>query len=495
MSSVLIVGAGPTGLVLAIELIRRGISVRLIDAKEVPEKYSRAMGIQSRTLEVFEKIGVLPAFLKEGNKVQKISIHWAGKQSHLSLENLDAPYPFTLILPQSDTERLLREHLESIGGSIEWNTRLINLDKKQAIIKLPSKKIEQVRYPWIIGCDGAHSTIRHALNLPFLGAALPETFLLADVQAYTNIEYEGPQIFLSKKGFGLIIPFPQKNYYRIICPGAEKTETPQQLSALLKERGLSSIFDVHKVDRISSFQIQRRHSLKFRQNSIFLAGDAAHIHSPFGGQGMNTSIQDAFNLGWKLALVIQNVLHESILDTYENERLPVAKMVLKETTFMTRLLTFSQKRFPPLFYWGIHFILSSKKNREKVAGRISEISLSYSNGKSDWPGPKEGDRAPDCRLADGKRVFDLMKTPKFSLLLFSENPSFVEKIQKEYGNWIDVQILKGNAVREKYAAEAQSVYLIRPDGYVGFRSQSFKPEEIFGYLIKIFMPASSRNKS
>lgn len=502
MTDVLVVGAGPTGLTLACDLLRRGIPVRLIDEKEGPESYSRAIAIQARTLEVLEKIGVLDSFLKEGKQAQKITFNWNRKKIQVSLRDLDTPYPFALLLPQSDTEKILRNQIEKLGGKIEWKTRLIDLNKNEALLELPSGEKQEIAYPWIVGCDGAHSQARHALDLPFHGHKLEETFLIADVHALAPYEIGGPEFFLSRAGFGLLLPLPETHVYRLVLPGAQKTDSPHYLTNVLKERGLSSSFEVNKIDMISTFQIQRRHVSKFRVNSIFLAGDAAHIHSPFGGQGMNTSIQDALNLGWKLSFVIQGASSNSLLDTYESERLPVAKKVLKETTIMTRFLTFSQKHFPPLFYWGLKGFLSIEKQKERAIKTISELDISYSPDmiifepphQPEWKGPRAGERAPDSKLADGKRLFELLKSPNFVLLLFSENVSFQEGIHAEYGDWIDIHVIKGEEVKQKYAAEPESIYLIRPDGYIGYRNRRFKTEEVISYLLRVFLPTSERNQ-
>ncbi|MCC5832422.1 MAG: FAD-dependent monooxygenase [Chlamydiales bacterium] len=502
MREVLIVGAGPTGLVLGFELLRRGIPVRLIDAREDPGEYSRAVGIQSRTLEVFEKMDLLPAFLKKGKKAQKISFHWGERKLFFSLKDLDAPYPFTLLLPQSETEAILRKHVEEAGGTVEWNTRLVNLNERTATLELPSKERVESAFSWIAGCDGAHSRVRHALQIPFRGSKIHETFLLADIEAHTPYPLEGPHIFLSKKGFGLLIPFTKRNSYRVVLPGLHHVRNPKDLTANIKKRGFSDPFEVTGIEMLSTFEIQRRHALKFRHAHVFLAGDAAHVHSPFGGQGMNTSIQDAFNLGWKLALVMKGAASEALLDTFEQERMPIAKKVLNETTRMTRLLTFSQKWFPPLFYWSLRLLLGNKKRREKAAELMSELGLSYSMNQINfehardrkWKGPKGGQRAPDSRLSNGKRVFELLKSQKFILLLFSENLPFAERIEKEYGEWIEVKVVIGEAVRQKYAAEANSLYLIRPDGYIGYRSRQFKTEEVIAYLLKVFHPVSLRSK-
>lgn len=471
--------------------------MRLIEAREGPETYSRAMAVQARSLELLEKMGVLPAFLAAGKHAQHFTFHWKTESLDFSLKDLDTPYPFSLLIAQSETEKILTEHLRSNGLNVEWKTRLLNLDKGSALIELPSGEKEEKSYSWIIGCDGGHSTVRSLLRLPFTGKKLHEVFLLADLEAQTDTPIEGPQTFLSHKGFGLLIPFPKENLFRIVLPGAEPTDSPSQMTQLIQERGFSYPFEVSKIEMVSTFTIQERHVLQYRIGNIFLAGDAAHVHSPFGGQGMNTGMQDAFNLAWKLALVIQNAAPDTLLDSYEKERLPVAKRLLKETTRMTRLLTFSQNRFPALYYWAMRLLNSTKKGREKAVHLISELALSYpmpSPEDKGWEGPRPGQRAPDAQEENGIRVFDYLKSPNCVLLLFSENLPVQKAVEQEYGKWVEVRVVEGKMARQKYAAETTSLYLVRPDGYIAFRSRKGESEEILTYLSNFLKPALLHSK-
>lgn len=505
MQKVLIVGAGPTGLVLAHELIQRGISIRLIDQALGPSTHSKALGIQSRTLEVFERMGILDDFLAKGFKATEVTMHWKGRQFPLKLANIDAPYPFLLILSQQETEQILLKHLEKAGGKVEWQTKLLDIIDDKPLIEHPTGAREVWGPDWIIGCDGAHSQVRHSLKLPFKGTRLPESFLIADVEATASEYIEGPNFFVSPKGFSGIVPL-STNQYRLIFR-LQNHEQPLQekifLSSLLKERDIHFPLTIHSIMWFSTFQIHRRMTPSFRKGTVFLAGDAAHIHSPAGGQGMNTGIQDAFNLAWKLDLAVQGIASPALLESYESERLPVAKTVLKMTTRLTRLLTIYQKWFPIGFVWILRWVFSNKKLRQKMTIAFSELGIHYPQSpiikqtfrNKDWKGPKPGERAPDAHLADGSRLFEKFKTTRnHVLLLFANNQALIHGIQQEYGKWVDIFVVNGEEVQKKYAAETNTLYVIRPDGYIGFRSKAFKIEEVVSYFLQLFKPASQRNK-
>ncbi len=271
-----------------------------------------------------------------------------------------------------------------------------------------------------------------------------------------------------------------------------------QLAEWMKERGFADPLIIKKVLWNSTFQIHRRVTSHLKKENVFLVGDAAHIHSPAGGQGMNTSIQDAVNLAWKLALVIQGVSDETLLDSYEKERLPIAKQVLKETTLMTKFVIFFQKREAGLFYWLLRLIFRSQRRMKKIGQMMSEIALNYRMSPLNrtltrdkhWKGPKPGDRAPDCTLSNGTRLYSLMKSPNFVMLLFGEHSEFAQAITEHYQGLIDIQMVKGEEVKSVYAAQSDTLYLIRPDGYICYRSKSFKKSEVVSYLLTLFKSRS-----
>jgi len=506
MADVLIVGTGPTGLTLAIELLRRKISVRLIDEKETFSPFSKALALQSRSLELFEKMGMISSFLEAGLKAHNIHIHWKKKTASFSLEGLPTPFPFILLLAQNETEKILHKYLEQLGGVVEWQTRLVDISQHQAVLINAKQEKEIDHSPWIVGCDGAHSTLRKLLGFPFKGANFPEYFVLADFESDLNKQFDEPNVFLNPEGFAPVFPFSRPTKYRVIFP-LEK-EIPSEnlnkdtLDSLMKSRGIETI-PIKDISWISTFQIHRRMTEEMRHDNLFLAGDAAHIHSPVGGQGMNTGIQDAVNLAWKLALVIQGSSEKTLLDTYQVERHPQARAVLKGTTCMTQLLTFSQKWCPVLFWWTLKMASSSQFFHEKILKALTEIDINYraSSGvikekkeEEGWKGPHAGDRAPDAYLNNGVRLFDLLKSTSHVLLLFDEHPELTQAVKAEYGQLINMYVAYGEDIRKKYAAGSKSLYLIRPDGYISYRTQTFIMEELFGNLLKTFKPFSLRNK-
>src|SRR5579871_6230277 len=300
----LIVGAGPTGLTLACDLMKRGLNVRVIEKLTQPTDQSRALALQSRTLEVFEKMDILDQFLEKGRIIRRGNFNHNHKQFAAIdfAAYLQAPYPFILSIPQSATEAILASHFEKLGGKVERGVSLQNLEGEEAVLQHPDNKIEKIAPKWIFGCDGAHSTVRHSLNLSFKGAAFPETFYLADVQMQIDLPQDAAHFYSYKSNLCAFFPLPGVNQFRIIALTPPDLNNLQQFAE--KCSGLP--LEIKKVLWSSAFTVHRRIVSKMRIGRIFLLGDAAHIHSPAGGQGLNTSVQEAFNLGWKIALVHQN---------------------------------------------------------------------------------------------------------------------------------------------------------------------------------------------
>ena len=346
--TVLVVGAGPTGLVLACVLARAGIPLRLIDKAEAPPVTSRALGIFPRTMELFEKIGVLEEMLKAGVKISGLTIH---PDFHspvtLGFESLPPPFPFALSLPQADTEAILRKKLAENGISIEYGTELVGFaqDRKGVRVVLRQEGRESHLFTqWVVGCDGAHSSVRHILGAPFEGIRMRDRFVLADVEADSPFPEDEGQAFLSGHGVLAMLPLG-RGRFRIIADRAPDLESLDidEIRRLVRER-LPREIPIRNPSWLSQFVITRRQVRHYREGHVFLAGDAAHIHSPVGGQGMNTGIQDAFNLGWKLALYIQGLGTAELLSSYGSEREPVARGVLRLTHRLTQLVTMRNRQ-------------------------------------------------------------------------------------------------------------------------------------------------------
>lgn len=481
---ILICGSGPTGLVLAICLQQRNIPYRLIDQKNGPTTHSKALGIQARTLEVFDKIGCIAPFLEKGIQSDRIEIQCGDKNHLLHLDSINSPYPFVLVLPQSDTETILLNFLEKLGGKVEWNTSLDH--------------VERDKFSWIIGCDGAHSRLRELMDLEFRGSAFPENFFLADVEIDAPLCLDGPLISLQSQGLSAVLPlYKGGKQFRLIFPLKEhetfENSSAETLNAFLIGRGCLKWAHIRAVIWTSTFRIHRRHVSHMRKNNMILAGDAAHIHSPIGGQGMNTSIQDALNLGWKLALELEGVAAKNLMDSFEKERLPIAKSVLKGTTRATHLITFFSRTGLTSIFNCLLFFIQIKWVRKWMAKNISELALNYKNSPINLDserfskGPKVGSRAPDVTLQNGSSLFTLLRTPKFVILLFEENAHFVQKLLP-FSKWVDILVMHDSNLMKTYRAKNGSLYVVRPDGVIGYRAKKIEEEEVFKYLLRNFKP-------
>lgn len=485
---VLVVGAGPTGLTMASELIRRGLRVRIVDQNERPTNQSRALGLHSRTLEIFEKMGVLDTMLEQGLPIDHLQIYQNGRCiGSPSLSVLNAPYPFILILPQANTEKILNTHLESLGGKVERPTQIVRVQENQAFLNHPDGKQEVIEAKWIIGCDGAHSTVRSSLNTSFKGSGFSEGFGLADVSAETSLSPTAMHAFVGPKGLFLVFPLPLKNQFRLIAvlPQGfnEKALTREYLENLACERA-STPFRIQNVIWSSIFFVNQRIVPRMRKGSVFLCGDAAHVHSPAGGQGLNISVQDAFNLAWKLSLVHHNQAPESLLDTYHEERYPIAKDVIKGTTIATYFLTTRSKALRFCFFKLMARLLKIPRFRRHFAYAVSELSTHYKRSSIVsqplrdifWKGPKPGTRAP---------ILDNPEELRHILLIFGA-PDFTPELPLKLLCPKHIELKSPIALA--YKATKPCLYLLRPDGYVAFRTGCIDPKSLNIFLSKIFIP-------
>ncbi|MBX6312998.1 MAG: FAD-dependent monooxygenase [Isosphaeraceae bacterium] len=550
----LIVGAGPVGLALACDLYRHGVPCRIIDQNEgpTPLRESRALGIHARTLEVLKDLGVVDRFLKAGRRLYGLSAYADGRKVfHLSLdlEGTETAYPFVLALPQSETERLLIEHLEGYGGTVERRTRLIGLSQDErgvtAILAGPAGVEEAVPAAWLIGCDGARSEVRKALGLAFEGSEYEELFLLADLGVDWSLPDDEVAAILTPNGPLLTIPLPEPRRWRLVGTAEVLgTEDPEQIVPRFRTLVTDLVAPGATVEDpswISAFRIHRRIVDRYREGHCFVAGDAAHIHSPAGGQGMNTGIQDAYNLAWKLGLVHAGAAPESLLDSYDAERRPVAQAVLKGTDRLTRIVTLRSEVAQHLRNALLSLLTEFDFFHQKAAQGLSELAVGYRHSPivaedraSLWqsllpigPGPglrdyldfgaapHPGDRVPDVACA-GERLSDVLKGTKHTLLVFdgaARAPGGSDRIaavgdlvhdrhaarirpylvihapaRPEELRWGgDVLLDPDGDLHRRFGAAAECLYLIRPDGYVGYRSQPVDAEKLRTYLGRLFL--------
>jgi 2-polyprenyl-6-methoxyphenol hydroxylase-like FAD-dependent oxidoreductase len=539
-SPVLIVGAGPTGLAAAMSLARAHIPVRLIDKAMQPNPYSRAIGIQARTLELLEQHRLIEPFLELGHRARIANLFSNGMRlAQLDFDPLHTRYPYLLFLDQSVTERLLTEHLATLGVTIERGVELTMFSQGaaglQATLRRADGHTETMRPSYLIAADGAHSTIRHRLGLSFEGKTFEQTFLLADLHAETDWPDDEFHIFAS--GEGLVALFPMGHgRHRLIAdhaveptavaapptpavlgePPLDRVPSPslEQCKALIARRVRERV-DVSDLAWSSYFHLNSRMVDRLRVGRIFLAGDAAHVHSPAGAQGMNTGIQEAFNLGWKLASVLKGAAPDRLLDTYHLERHPIERDVLRQTGFITHMAEANHGPLKLLRERVMPVLAALGPLRDAARLTISELSIQYRRSPLTLErvldgGPRAGERAPDAlvHVVDGPLgrapgvgcIFDLHDPAFFSLFLLvpplpvDDTPldpaakhapppdPELERLAAEVERLLPgaVRIWRitdttgdgGPALSESYGRTRPSFYLVRPDGYISARGRT-----------------------
>ena len=554
-TEVLVVGAGPVGLTMACELHRHGVPCLVVDRNggPTPMEESRALGVQARTLEVFRAVGVIDPVLALGRKIHGMGAYADGvRLLHLSfdLDDLDTPYPYIIGLPQSQTERILLDRLAEHGGSVRRGAALEGFAQDEggvtATLADGSGGRVEVRARWLIGCDGARSVVRKGLGLTFEGGEYEERFLIADLRVGWAMPEDEGVIHLTPEGPLIGLPLPGTHRWRLIdATGMVDSDDPGRIVERFRElvdRYVQPDAAVEDPAWTSAFHLHRRVVDRFRAGRCFVAGDAAHLHSPAGGQGMNTGIQDAFNLAWKLALVVRGRASESLLDSYEAERLPVARAVLKGTDRMTRLVTLRGHVSKEVRNALMAVLAEFDPFRRRVALGVSELAVAYRGspivaedragllhalrphpgepGLRDYldfgSGPRPGDRAPDVPLG-AIRLFDVLAEPRHTLLLFegastppgpdADAPllAAAEVIRAGHADSIRPYLVPHGErpaspspwpgevlpdptgdLHRRYGADAACLYLIRPDGYVGYRAQPPDAEKLRAYLCRVF---------
>ncbi|WP_136709370.1 FAD-dependent monooxygenase [Agromyces sp. H66] len=412
----LVVGAGPTGLTAACEALRLGLTVRIVDRKQGLSTHSKALVTHARTMEVLETMGVADAMLEAGVPFAALNAH-AGpgrRPTRVDLLGLpwgDTSYPFWLSIPQYATEQVLEQHLQNLGGAVEWGTTFADLDDRGdhvvARIEVGGEP-QEVRARWVIGCDGGRSTVRDQIGLRLDRRESGVRFLLADVAGTAPLVEDEGYAYLAPEGLLIIVPVPEPGRWRIIAhvdDAEERTIDAAYLDDLIAERtGLD--FGARDVGWTSRFTLSHGVADAYRRGRVFLAGDAAHVHSPVGGQGLNTGIQDAHNLVWKLAesgRAQSRAAAEALLDSYERERRAAGAKMVATVARMTALITVRNRGIRRVLGWIAPRALALPRLHARLGRGAGMLETAYPDGPMD-AGPGAGRRLPDPELADGRRL-------------------------------------------------------------------------------------------
>lgn len=506
-TEILIVGAGPTGLSLACQLIRFGIDFIIIDPKETTTPFSRAIGVQARTLEIYEQIGLADKLIAIGQPAEKARMIVGGKvRGEAVLTDIGvglSPYPFMLMAEQGKHEKLLYDHIVAHGSEVHWNHRLTDLtqDEKgvQATVVDAEGTERVITSKYLVGCDGAKSLVRHELGLTFVGDTVDRLFYVADVQIEWKFPHDALQVCLARHTITAFFPMVGENRYRIVGTfpeGHEANEGDILYEEIERQIRTDTELELD-ITHVSWFSVYRVHSRAvdfFSKDRCFVAGDAAHIHTPAGGQGMNTGIQDGYNLAWKLALACNAKAGEKLLATYNEERLPNAERLLRTTDRMFE--------FGASDEWFISFVrthifphivglaLSFDVVKKAFFPLLSQIGVSYSESslsvdKADLD-VKAGDRMPWFEI-DGRGIYDRLREPKFHLLLFLDGetavPPLPDDLMKEWAGSVDTSIISlSETVKTAFGTDKPFFVLLRPDNYIGLISAEFSPDLIVKYL-------------
>ncbi len=522
-TDILIVGAGPTGLMLACQLQRFGISFRIIDKQIDRAKESRAFGIQAKSMEIFQNLGLADDFLKRVQVGQKADFYFNGHlQFAINFSNINVqatPFPSIYFLPQSETEQILLDYLQTKQIAVERQSELMAFSQSNqgvtATIKNNiSQENETIICRYLVGCDGAHSIVRTTLGIPFSGASYLQKFILADVEVHWKFPTKNFTVFIGKEGNLLCIPL-KNNLNRIMITGMDSPKPDDEPPSLQE---IECFFNILartpvKLDNpvwISRFHLHHRAVENYQLDRTFLAGDAAHIHTPVGAQGMNTGLQDATNLAWKMALVLKYQAPSALLNTYQAERHPVGQTLVHTTDRIFGWITSKNAVITTLRQYVLpvvmRLLLKSKGIQLSMFNFMSELNIHYplnsflveKTARADkkfLKAPAAGHRAPDAPVID-TTLFELYKHKPFNILLFnisadSLNLDKVFALTVKYPELIAIHQFtysqQLNIVFDRYGISQAGIYLIRPDGYIGFRAFGGDLELLLQYLRLYFI--------
>ena len=525
---VLVVGAGPTGLLLASELSRRGARVRLIERRTLPAEHSRALAVVPRTMEMLDQLGLANAFITRSHKAKGICFYGRDRKEAFrsSMNELPGEFPYFLLLPQTETELLLVDYARKAGVEIERGVGFLSMVQTGQGVLATLERMdgtrEQVNASYVVGCDGSRSVVRQAAGLEFNGGGYGQSWLLADVVLDPALDPNWLHGFTSIDGPIFFFPLPNSIWRIVLLRKRGKSATTEvsmnEIVETLEKNHLGHL-RARDPSWLAGFGIEHRRTVHIRMGRVFLCGDAAHVHSPAGGQGMNTGLGDAFNLGWKLATVIQGKAKEKLLDSYEMERMPVIDGVMRMTDQMTKLITAMDGPRLWIREWVLP-IVAKMGFAAKMAMRLSQLSMGYPHSSIVLPGrvtagAQPGERVPSLSFSDlatmrASRTPDLFREGKIVFLVMPDlgiGSEGMREVMDRRSNLIDWQwmVKKGvgrptearsgdliwvdeeGKVRQKLGVQDHpSFALLRPDGIVMARGELCETQLLHDFLCRVF---------
>ncbi len=478
---VLIVGAGPVGLFLANECARRNLRWRIVEAHAGQSEHSKALAIFPRTLEIFDMADLVPAFLDAANRVNAVAVMSHDRTlARIRFEPEQTPYPFVAMVPQDVTESLLVEALHRRGGMVEYNTSFVSLDQSADTVSITVERDgaeEIIQAAFVIGCDGARSGVRKSLGITLEGGDYDVPFMLADIE--TNQDLPGNEMQLCPSTKGPVAIFPMSATRRRIVATIEHPEgeapSLELAQRILSERAPKEI-QASALHWSSYFRIHHRHASRLREARVFLAGDAAHIHSPFGGQGMNTGLHDVWNLVWKLEMSLRGHGSEQLLDSYSEERLPIITDVIETTDRLTRVMGTPNMLAQFLRDSLIPAVSYLSTFQHAFVNRLSGLGITYAHSSIVEGG---GERSFEDFMRSGQI------SGQFVLLLPGDtSPTFqssAESLTMEFNGLLTIR-----------TSQTPGIRLVRPDGYLAFSADSERGDRAIDSIRALLMRMAGR---
>jgi 2-polyprenyl-6-methoxyphenol hydroxylase-like FAD-dependent oxidoreductase len=500
-TDVLIVGAGPTGLVLALWLTRMGVRVKIIDKTERAGTTSRALAVQARTLELYDQAGLAAAVVQQGRKFSAVNFWVSGKKEGRAPFGDSgtglSPFPYAVIFPQDEHERLLVERLAEAGVEVERRTELVDFEETEGEVLARLKSPDGAEQRWvasfIAGCDGAHSAVRKTLEIGFPGGEYAHLFFVADIEASGATMNGEIHVGLDTTDFLAVFPLKKDGRVRLVGTVIEEVEAERENLSWddVNRRIIEWMqIDVERVNWFSTYRVHHRVADHFRKGCAFLLGDAAHIHSPVGGQGMNTGIGDAVNLAWKLAAVLHGGANVALLDSYEPERIAFARRLVATTdqaftgvTSREPIARFFRLRIVPLL---VPHLFKLAAVRRLMFRTVSQTAVNYrgsSLSKGRAGKVHGGDRLPwvktDVDGVEGSN-FKPLASLDWQVHVYGEA---TPELQKVCGaRKLPLHVFPWRAETERVGLGRKAVYLVRPDGYVALADPEGSATAVASYL-------------